>query len=124
MYSQPLGPTVVVASGATDSPAMVVEHTIADATQLAIKSPATMPEVVTIQYSFDFNVNYLRDKQTLAVATAAATWHSHATALGVAGAVVIIDMATLLAAAWRLHLNGAAAADRTFLLVRRTPLGA
>ena len=122
MYSNPQGPRVVVAAGQTDSPAMIVDHTIGDATEIAVHSPAVLAETATIETSHDFDVNYAAKGQSLAAATAAATWETE-DALGAAGAVALLAVTAFLPArAWRIHLNGAAAADRVFNVTRRTPI--
>lgn len=112
---------VTVPSAGTDSPAMISNQTISDAEDIAIKSPATLPEVATVQISFDFDVDYQLHNLTLAAATAAASWAAPPTAvpLGAAGVAVNFKAALLLAAAWRIHLAGAAAADRTFIGFKR-----
>lgn len=111
---------VVVLSGQTDSPAMKTNYTVSDATHVAIKSPATLPETATLQVSYDFDVDYDAKGQTLAAATAAATWQlAPVSALGAAGAAVHLAAENFLANAWRIHLSGAAGADRSFILHKR-----
>lgn len=121
MLSWPRVGTVVVPNGGTDSPAMISDQTISDAEDLAFKSPAVLAEDATIQISFDFDVDYQLKNQTLAAATAAATWHAAGTSsdLGAAGAFVNFKASLLLGAAWRIHLDGAAAAEHTFIVYKR-----
>jgi len=121
MLSFAPGPNVTVASGATDSPAMISNHTISDAEEIACLAPAALLEVATIEISLDFDVDYeLREpKVTLAQATAAATWEASTATMPAVGAHTIFEASLLLGAAWRVHLNGAAAADRLFRFFRR-----
>ena len=123
MLAWPRVGDVTVLSGATDSPAIISEHTISDAEDIAFKSPATLPETATLQISFDFDVDYqLKVPQlTLAAAAAAATWVNApaGATLGAAGASTNFKAGLLLAAAWRIHLSGAAAADRAFQIYKR-----
>lgn len=123
MYSMPVM-NVVVPNAATDSLAMLFEHSISDAEQIAISAPGTLPETATIEVSFNFDANYQSNKKTLAAATAEATWVDSGATLPTAGAFEIINMAELMGVAWRIHLDGAAAAARTFIVVRRTPMNA
>lgn len=123
--SMPDGPTVIIVAGQTKSPAMIHDYTISDAEQLVVKTPEVMPELTpTIEVSYDFNKNYQRDGQTLAAATAAATWDLPPvlSALGAAGAAAVFQVSNLTANAWRLSLGGAAAADREFKTTKRVPI--
>lgn len=117
------GPTITVLSGQTKSLAMIHDYTVADADQVVIKSPAVLPEVATIEVSYDFDTSYAAKypQVTLAQATAAATWVpiNPAVPLGGAGVPVTVDTKSFLARAWRLSLGGAAAADRVFTTEKR-----
>ena len=118
MANVQIGP-ITVANGATDSPAMRVSHTVSDATHVAILSP-TLAETATLQVSYDFDVDYDAKGLTLAAATAAATWVAPPTAtLGATGAAFLVAAEQLTAAAWRIHLSGAAGAERVFQAWKR-----
>jgi len=112
---------VTVASGATDSSAMISNQTISDAEDIAIKSPSGLVATATVQISLDFDVDYQLKGQTLAQATAAATWAAPPTAvpLGAAGVVVNFKASLILSAAWRIHFSAADGADRTFIIHKR-----
>jgi hypothetical protein len=73
--------------------------------------------------SLDFDINYRAKNQSLAAATAAASWDTApgGGVLGTAGLPAALDAGNLMGAAWRIHLNGAAAADRAFIITRFVP---
>ena len=112
---------LVITAAATDSLAVNSNQTISDAEDIAIKSPAGLVAAASIQISFDFDNDYQLKGQTLAQATAAASWAAPPTAvpLGAAGVAVNFKAALLLAAAWRIHLAAGDAADRTFIIFKR-----
>jgi hypothetical protein len=120
--SMVLGPSIVVASGSANSDPIIADHTYSDSDILGVLSPATLPETANLQISPDFNVNYKAEGIPLATAVSAATWvdaDSTNAALGTAGQYKIIQTSYLTAAAARVHLNGNAAANRTFKTYKR-----
>lgn len=121
MLAMVRGPNVTVASGQTDSNPLIMQLTFGDALYLAVVSPDTLPETASIQASLNFNVNYVDDGQTLAAAVSAASWDSvpAGAALGAAGAYVVFSVGLIVAAAIRIHLSGAAGADRTFVTYKQ-----
>lgn len=122
-YSMPDGPVVTIPNGGSDSPAMIADETISDALEIAVKAPAALTGACTIQVSFDFNKGYRHgpNPQTLAQATAAATWVATPAASALTVAVVTTHLVSnLICAAWRIHSAGVEAADRAFQIIRRT----
>lgn len=121
MLSMVRGPNITVASGQTSSDPVILEKSFGDAIQVAIVSPDTMPEVPSIQLSLDFATDYVQQGLTLAAAVAAAHWDAApaAATVGAAGALSSFSAALLTAAAFRITLGGAAAADRTFITYKQ-----
>lgn len=92
---------IVVALAATDSPAYK-EHF--DADRLRIQSPAVLAEVATIEVSVDGGVTWVAGDAE--------------TDLGAAAAAVDLDTG-LMVGLIRVHLDGAAAAERVFKVYKR-----
>lgn len=122
MLSMQRGPDVTVVAAATDSPAMISAETISDCDYLTVKSPAGLVAAATVQISLDFDVDYRYKNQTLAQATAAATWFAAPAGsnLGAAGLGANFLTGLITSVAWRIHLAAADAADRTFQIAKRT----
>jgi hypothetical protein len=125
------GPNITVASGATNSDPVICDHSYSDADVVGFLSPAVLAETANLQISPDFDTDYraaahaqgITVAAALTAAIAAATWvdaDSTEAALGTAGQYKLILTRYLVARALRVHLNGAAAADRVFKMVRRT----
>jgi len=110
------GPDITVLSGQTDSNPAILEHSFGDAFQVIIKTPATMPEVATVQLSTDFNTNYMKDGITLAAAITAAVWFVAPAGVTIAAAGLGSSFAgaLLTAAAMRIHFTAGAGANRVF----------
>lgn len=109
------GPSFVVPSGQANSQAVHVEHSISDADVMSIYSPATLPETANLQLSPDYDAS----------APSSATWvDADATnaPVGTAGQFKTIQTTYLVARAIRVHLNGNAAASRTFITNKRMVL--
>lgn len=124
------GPNITVLSGATNSDPLIMDYSFSDADVVSFLSPAVLAETANLQVSPDFDVDYRQTAHrtgitvaaALTAAIAAATWvdtDSTEAALGTAGVSKTILTRYLLGRAIRVHLNGAAAADRTFKTVRR-----
>ncbi len=122
MLSMQRGPDVTVIAAQTDSPAMISAETISDSDYLTVKSPAGLVAAATIQVSLDFDVDYRAKNQTLAAATAAASWFAAPAGANLAAAGVAVNFLTglITGVAWRIHLAAGDAADRTFQIGKRT----
>lgn len=116
-------PDIVVPSGVALSVAIPYGEGLGDADRITIQSPAVFAETGSIAISNDFNVNYQRQGITFAAALAAATFADlvdaagNLIALGGAGEALVID--AFPCAAFRIKLNGNAAADRTFKVYKQ-----
>lgn len=106
------GPSFIVPISTANSQAVLVNESIGDADVLSIYSPATLPETANLQVSPNYDP----------AAPSSATWvdaDSTNAPVGTAGQFKTIQTSYLVARAVRIHLNGNAAAARTFITNKR-----